>query len=93
MVLWKPLGRVDGFYQDKGADEANEGSEVLRGFLAAQGDAFEALDFADGLLDAGAPLVEDPGKEGGLCEGIRAVRNGGTDAAPARAASRLALAS
>jgi len=81
------LGRVDGFDQDKGADEGDEGSEVLRGFLAAQGDAFEALDFADALLDAGAPLVEDPGKECRLCGGVLAVRNGGADAAPARCLS------
>jgi hypothetical protein len=74
---------VDGFDQDEGASERDEGSEVLRGLLAAQGDPFEALDLADALLDASASLVEDAGKEFGLCGGILAVRNGGADAAPA----------
>jgi len=82
------LGRVDGFDQDESAGERDEGGEVLCGFLAAQGDPFEAFDLADTLLDAGAPLVEDAGKEGRLCGGILAVRNGGADAAPAR---RLAV--
>jgi hypothetical protein len=82
------LGRVDGFDQDKGAGERNEGSEVLRGFLAAQGDPFEPLELADGLLDAGAPLVEDFGKEGGLCGSILAIGDGGADAA---SAGRLAV--
>ena len=44
------LGRVDGFDQDQAAYEGEEGSEVFGGLLAAQGDAFEALDFADGLF-------------------------------------------
>jgi len=35
------------------------------------------------LLDAGAPLVEDFGKESRLCGGVLSVRDGGTDAAPA----------
>jgi hypothetical protein len=78
------LGRVDGFYQDEGAGERDEGGEVLLGFLAAQGDAFEALDFADSLLDAGAALVEGLGKESGLGGDIVAVRDGGADAASAR---------
>jgi hypothetical protein len=78
------LGRVDGFDQDEGAGERDEGSEVLRGLLAAQGDAFEALDLADTLLDTGAPLVKNPGKECRLCSGILAVGDGGAYAAPAR---------
>lgn len=40
------------------------------------------------MLDAGAALVEDLGKEGWLGRSILAVRDGGTDAAPAR---RLAV--
>ena len=75
---------MDGFDQDKGAGERDEGGEVLRGFLAAQGDPFEALDFADTLFDTGAPLVEDLGKECWLGGGVLAVRDGGADAAPAR---------
>jgi len=60
------LGRVDGFDQDQAAYEGEEGSEVFGGLLAAQGDAFEALDFADGLFDARASFVENAGKERGL---------------------------
>jgi hypothetical protein len=75
---------VDGFNQDKGAGERDEGGEVLGSLLAAQGDPLEALEFTDALLDAGAPLVEDAGKECGLCGGVLAVRDGGADAAPAR---------
>jgi len=76
------------------AIRAREGAcgEVLRGLLAAQGDAFEALDFADALLDAGARLVEDLGKERGLGGGVLAVRDGG-QMPRWRAAGRLALAS
>ncbi len=79
---------MDGFDQDKGAGEGDEGGEVLRGLLAAQGDAFEALQLADALLGAGAPLVEDFGKELGLGGSILAVWDGGADAAAAR---RLAV--
>ena len=82
------LGRVDGFYQDEGASEGNEGGEVLCGLLAAQGDAFEALELAVALLDAGASGVEDFGKEGGLVFGVLAV---GDDRADAAAARRLAV--
>src|ERR1700686_4108796 len=78
------LGRVDGFDQDERASERDEGSEVLRGLLATQGDPFEAFDLADTLLDAGASLVENAGKECGLCGSVLAVRDGGADAAPAR---------
>ena len=83
---WKAelLGRVDGFNQDKGTGEGDKGGEVLRGLLAAQGDTFEALEPSDGLLDTGAPLVEDFGKERGFCSSILAVGDGGADAASAR---------
>jgi hypothetical protein len=77
------LGRVDGFDPDKGAGECDESGEVLRRLFAAQSDAFEALDFADALLDAGAPLVEDLGKECGFRRGILPVGDYRTDAAPA----------
>jgi hypothetical protein len=78
------LGGVDGFDQDKGTGERDEGSKVLCRLLAAQGDALEALDLADALLGASAPLVEDLGKESRLGGSILAVRDGGADAAPAR---------
>jgi hypothetical protein len=75
---------VDGFCPDKGASEGNESGEVLGGFLAAQRDSFEALELADGLLDAGAGFVERTREELRLGGGISAVRNNGADAAPAR---------
>ena len=78
------LGGVDGFDQDKGTGERDEGSKVLCRLLAAQGDALEALDLADALLGPSAPLVEDLGKESRLGGSILAVRDGGADAAPAR---------
>src|SRR4051812_21070230 len=77
------LGRVDGFGPNKGASEGNEGREVLRGFLAAQRDPLEALERADGLLDAGTGFVESAREEFRLGDGISAVRNNGADAAPA----------
>ena len=52
------LGRVDGFNQDEAECKGYEGSVVLRGLLASERDAFEALEFADGLLDACPRLVE-----------------------------------
>jgi len=79
---------VDGFNQDERASERDEGGEVLCGLLAAQGDPFKALEFADALLDAGATLIENAGKECWLCARILAVRNGGADAVLAR---RLAV--
>src|SRR4051794_40324668 len=57
------LGRVDGFCPDKGASEGDEGGDVLHGFLAAPCDPLEALEPADGLLDAGAAFVEGARKE------------------------------
>jgi hypothetical protein len=62
----------------------DEGSEVLCRLLTAQGDAFEAFDLADALLNAGARLVADAGKECRLCGSVLAVGNRRTDAAPAR---------
>ena len=37
------LGHVDGFYQDEAEGEGDDAGETLGGFLAAKGDAFEAL--------------------------------------------------
>ena len=75
---------MDGFDQDKGAGKRDEGGEVLRGLLAAQGDAFEALELADAVLDPGALAVEEFGEEFGLGGGILTVRDDRADAAPAR---------
>jgi len=80
----KCLGRVDGFHQDKGAGERDEGGEVLHRLLAAQSNALETFDFADALLGVSASFVEDLGEERRFGGGILAVRDGGADAAPAR---------
>src|SRR4051794_33360631 len=77
------LGRVDGFCPNKGASEGDESGKVLRGFLAAQRDPLEALEPANTLLDTGAAFVEGAGKEFRLDGGIAAVRDDGTDTAPA----------
>jgi len=45
---------VDGFDQDEGGSESDEGAETCGGFFAAQDDALEAFELADGLFDAGA---------------------------------------
>ena len=56
---------MDGFDQDKADGECDEGAVIARGFLAAERDAFEALEFADGLLDARSRFVEDFWEESG----------------------------
>ena len=78
------LGGVDGFNQDEGAGEGDEGVEVVCSLLAAQGNPFEAFDLADGLLDTGASFIEDAGKECRFCGSVLAVRNGGANATSAR---------
>ena len=52
------LGRVDGFDQDEAEGERDEGTVIARSLLATKGDALEALEFADGLLDARPRFVE-----------------------------------
>lgn len=51
------LGRLDEFDQDDACEQMKKGQEIPCGLLAAQGDAFEALESVDGLLDTGARLV------------------------------------
>lgn len=51
------LGRVDGFDQDEGGGDCDDGPEVSGGFLATQGDAFEAFELSHHLFDAGPPPV------------------------------------
>jgi hypothetical protein len=74
---------VDGFDQDEGAGKGDESREVLRCFLAAQGDPLEAFELADSLLDPGAAFVEDTGKESGACGSVFSVWDGWADAAAA----------
>src|SRR5215210_3397838 len=51
------LGRVDGFDDDEGESECDEGSEVLVRFLAAERNSLEALELADEVFDAGAGAI------------------------------------
>ena len=88
-VIWAKntftLGRVDGFDQDEAEGERDEGTVIARSFLATKGDALEALEFADGLLDARPRFVEDFREESGSVGCSRAMRNDRTNAALAGA--------
>jgi len=75
------LGRVDGFDEDKAADEGDECGVVFGGLLAAQGDPLEAFELADGLLDACAVPVELPGEEARTVPCVLPMRNDGAYAA------------
>ena len=79
------LGRVDGFDQDEAEGERDEGTVIARSLLATKGDALEALEFADGLLDARPRFVEDFREESGSVGCSRAMRNDRTNAALAGA--------
>ena len=78
------LGGVDGFDEDERQCEGDERAVVLCRFLASECDAFEALELADGLLDAGAAPIDRFGKESwfDLCR--RFQRDDGTDTAGPR---------
>ena len=82
------LGPVDGFDQDHAAGKSDKGGVVLCGFLASQGDALKALEFAECLLDPRAAFIEYFGEEGRLVLGIRTVRDDRADASLTR---RLAI--
>ncbi len=82
------LGRVDGFDEDEHESKRDEGAVVLGCLLAAQGDALEALELADGLLDPGAAAIESFREEGGCGFAGSPERYGGADAA---CAGRLAV--
>ena len=83
-IAWL-LGRVDGFDQDEAEGERDEGTVIARSLLATKGDALEALEFADGLLDARPRFVEDFREESGSVGCSRAMRNDRTNAALAGA--------
>ena len=74
---------MDGFDQDEAAGKGDQGCVVLFGFLAAHGDAFEAFDFADELLDAGAQFVEALREETRSVLDVAAVRNDRADTSAA----------
>ena len=69
------LGRVDELDQNESDSERGEGDEVGLRFFAAQGDALEPLELADGLLDAGAAAVEGSGEPPRGRDGVGLVRN------------------
>jgi len=73
------LGHVDGFYQDEAEGEGDDAGETLGCFLAAKGDAFEALQLAEGLLDARTFLIQELGEERWPVLGVGAGRNDGAD--------------
>ena len=60
------LGCVDGFDQDERRGEGDDSAEVSSGFLAAQGDAFEAFERADGPLDPGSAAIQGFGERLGV---------------------------
>src|SRR5690606_38356817 len=78
------LGRVDGFDQDEAARKGDEGRVVFAGLLAAERDALEALQLADGLLDPSAAAVERSGEEARPACGAGAVWDDGADASVTR---------
>ena len=74
------LGPVDGFDQDEGGGECDEGTEVSGRLFAAQGDALEAFELADSLFGAGAGSVERPCEPLWPVFGVLAVGNDGQGA-------------
>ena len=74
------LGPVDGFDQDEGGGEGDEGAEVCGRLFAAQSDAFEAFELPDGLFDAGPSPVERPCKALWPVFGVLSVGNDGQGA-------------
>ena len=67
--------------EDEAAGESDDGGEAAFGLLAAQGDALEALELSEALLDAGAPPVKRLREEGWALLRVGFERDGGRDAA------------
>jgi len=65
-VALSRLGRVDEFDQAESCGEGYDRLEVACCLFASEGDALEALDPADALLDASPCLVEGSREEGWL---------------------------
>ena len=80
-LTFPSLGRVDGFHQYHSAGKTDEGCVAGAGFVAAHGDAFEALELADGLFDAGPQTVEALWEEPASLPGIFATWDDRRDAA------------
>lgn len=83
----KLLGGVDEFDQAQSCGESDDGSEVSCGLLASEGDALEALQPTDALLDAGPGLVKGASEEGRLVLLVRFVGDHRGDTARPRGVS------
>jgi len=82
---------VDEFDQAEASGKGYDRPEVTCCLFASEGDALEALDPADALLDASASLVEGSREEGWLVFFVGLVRDDQGDAArPCRLAVGLA---
>src|SRR5215208_4864199 len=75
------LGRVDGFDEDEPKSQGDEGAVALGRLLTPERHTFEALELANGLLNASASAVERFREERGRAFGVRLVRNSRGDAA------------
>lgn len=72
---------MDGFDEDKAARESDNGGEAAFGLLAPQGDALEALELSEALLNTGAAPVKRLGEEGRPLFRVGFEGNGRRDAA------------
>ena len=75
---------MDEFDQAEACGEGDDRPEVPGCLFAAEGDALEALEPSDALLDAGAGLVEGAGEEGRFVPFVGLMGNDGSDAARSR---------
>src|SRR5215217_667795 len=75
------LGRVDGFDEDEPKSQGDEGAVALGRLLTPERHTFEALELANGLLNASASAVERFREERGRAFGVRLVGNSRGDAA------------
>ena len=75
------LGRVDGFDQHQPARKTDDGRVADVCFLAAHGNALEALELAHGLFDACTKFIEALRKKAPSLLGVFAARDNWCDAA------------
>ncbi len=75
------LGRVDGFNQHQAARKTDNGRIADVGLFAPHGDAFEPLEFANRLFDAGPEFIEALWKKASSLLGVFTTWNHRCDAA------------
>ena len=75
---------MDEFDQAEACGEGDDRPEVPGCLFASEGDALEALEPSDALLDARAGFVEGAGEEGWLVLFVGLVGDDGSDAARSR---------